>query len=174
MDELTGLLESVRSGDKTAFTVLYENMKKPLFTIILHITRDFVLAEDILQELFLKIFLSPPENIKNPRAYMCKIAHNMAIDSIRKQKSDVELDDLESDGAGQHAWQPQEELAAKLDIENAVMALAERERMIVTLHLNGGLKFREVAKTLEIPLGTALWSYRKAIGQLRNILGGVE
>ena len=167
MNELNKLLDFVRHGDKTAFAELYESMKKPLFTIILRLTRNFVLAEDLLQEVFLKIYLSPPDNIKNPRAYMCKMAHNLAIDSLRKSKPDIGLDDTE-----EQAWQPGEDLDAKLDIENAIMALAEKERMIVTLHLNGGLKFREVAETMEIPLGTVLWTYRKAIGQLQNILGG--
>jgi len=168
MNELALLLDSVRSGDKVAFATLYEQMKKPLFTIILRITRDFVTAEDVLQELFIKIFLSPPENLKNPRAYMCRMAHNLAVDSIRKSKPDIGLNDTE-----EQTWQPGEDLDAKLDIKNAIMALTEKERMIVTLHLNGGLKFREVAETMEIPLGTVLWTYRKAIGQLRNILGGV-
>jgi len=172
MNELTRLLGSIQCGDKTAFAELYEQMKKPLFTIILRITRDFVLAEDILQELFLKVFLSPPENIKNPRAYLCKMAHNLALDSVRRQKPEDNLDEL--DDSKHQVVQPQEDFETKLDIENAIMKLAQRERIIVTLHLNGGLKFREVAKMMEIPLGTVLWSYRKAIGQLRNILGGVE
>ena len=166
MSELNQLLDAVRYGDKTAFTALYESMKKPLFTIIQRITRDFTLSEDILQELFIKIFLSPPENVKNPRAYMCRMAHNLALDSIRKEKPESDLEEAEN-----QQWQPQKDLTAKLDIENAIMSLAERERMIVTLHLNGGLKFREVAETMELPLGTVLWAYRKAIGQLRGLLG---
>jgi len=168
MSELTQLLDSVRCGDKIAFAALYEKMKKPLFTVILRITRDFALSEDILQELFLKIFLSPPESTVNPRAYMCQMARNLALDSVRKQKPEAGLEYAE-----QQVWRPHEDLAAKLDIENAIMFLAERERTIVTLHINGGLRFREVAETMGIPLGTVLWAYRKAIGQLRNILGGV-
>jgi len=168
MNELAGLLDSVRCGDKAAFAVLYEKMKKPLFTIILRITRDLKLSEDILQELFLKIYLSPPENTKNARAYMCRMAHNLALDSIKKQKPETELEAL--NGTGYEVWQPQDDPAVKLDIENALMSLDERERMIVTLHLNGGLKFREVAETMKIPLGTVLWVYRKAIIQLRNTL----
>jgi len=168
MSELTQLLDSVRSGDKTAFAALYEKMKKPAFTVILRITRDFALSEDILQELFLKIYLSPPVNISNPRAYIFRMARNLAIDSMRKQKTE---DGLE---AAEQLWQTHEDISAKLDIENAIMTLAERERMIVTLHINGELKFREVAGVMELPLGTVLWAYRKAIGQLRNILGGVQ
>ena len=168
MSDLNKLLDSVRGGDKTAFEDLYERMKKPLFTIILRITHDFAQSEDILQELFLKIYLSTPENTANPRAYMCRMARNLAIDSVRRKKTEVGLEEAEH-----HAWHPQDDSAAELDIENAIMALAERERQIVTLHLNGGLKFREVAAIMELPLGTVLWAYRKAINELRSTLGGV-
>ena len=169
MSELTKLLDSVRCGDRAAFEALYENMKKPLFTIILRITRDFALSEDILQELFLKIFLSPPECAGNPRAYMCRMARNLAIDNARKKRKEATLEEAEHS-----VWHPREDISATMDIENAIMLLNERERQIVTLHINGGLKFREVAEAMEIPLGTVLWAHRKAIRQLRSILGGVQ
>lgn len=167
MSELTQLLESVRGGDKAAFEALYESMKKPLFTIILRITQDFALSEDILQELFLKIYFSPPENTTNPRAYMCRMARNLAIDSVRKRRPETELVEAEF-----RSWHPQEDISTSIDTENALLALSERDRQIVTLHINGGLKFREIAAIMEIPLGTVLWAYRQAIGQLRSILGG--
>jgi len=168
MNELKQLLDNVRSGDRVAFESLYESMKKPLFTIILRITRDFAKSEDILQELFLKIFLTPPSPDANPRAYMCRMARNLAVDSVRKQKPEAEIEEAEA-----HILHPQDDLPVKLDIENAILSLPERDRQIVTLHLNGGLKFREVAEIMEIPLGTVLWVYRKAIVQLRNTLGGI-
>ena len=165
MSELKQILDSIRGGDKAAFEVLYEGMKKPLFTIILRITQDFTLSEDILQELFLKIYFTPHENTANPRAYLCQMARNLAIDSVRKQKQEAGLEEAES-----RSWHPQESLSANIDIENALLALSDRDRQIVTLHINGGLKFREIAATMGIPLGTVLWAYRKAIGQLRGIL----
>jgi len=144
-------------------------MKRPLFTIILRITRDFTLSEDILQELFLKIYFTPLGHTENPRAYLCRMAHNLAIDSVRKQKPETGLDDAEH-----HSWHPQDSLSTSIDVENALFVLSDRDRQIVTLHINGGLKFREIAAIMEIPLGTVLWAYRKAVGQLRSILGGVQ
>ena len=167
MSDLIQLLFSVRGGDRAAFEALYEEMKKPLFTIILRITRDFAQSEDILQELFLKIYLAPPSPTVDPRAYMCRMARNLAIDSARKQRPEAGLEEAEH-----RIWHPHDDLSSKLDIENAILTLSDRDQQIVTLHLNGGLKFREVAVILEIPLGTVLWAYRKAIGQLRNTLGG--
>jgi hypothetical protein len=73
MDNLQKLLDSVRDGDMTAFEALYETMKKPLFTIILRITHDVAMSEDIMQDMFLKIYLKTPSSVSNPRAYLCRI-----------------------------------------------------------------------------------------------------
>ncbi|MCL2343705.1 MAG: RNA polymerase sigma factor [Firmicutes bacterium] len=167
-DDLQKQLVRLREGDRTAFEALYENLKKPLFTVILRMTRDWALAEDILQEVFLKLYLSPPEPSVNPRAYLYRMARNSAIDSVRKRRSDVNLENAE-----QILCDPAEDLPQKIDTENAVQALPERERDIVTLHINGELKFREVAALLELPLGTVLWAYQKALRQLQTLLGGV-
>ena len=58
----------------------------------------------------------------------------------------------------------------KLDIERALDQLDEPKRRIVTLHINAGLKFREIAEIMDIPLGTAIWRYNDAIKRLRELL----
>ena len=163
MMDLQKRLVAVRGGDKAAFEALYEEMKRPLFTLILRITRDKALAEDILQELFLKLYLSPPEPSVNPGAYLCRMARNLAIDALRKQKPQADWEQAEATLCCY--------MDDNIDVEDAMAALPLRERQIVTLHINGGLKFREIAAMLEIPLGTALWAYQKALDQLRITLG---
>ena len=165
MDELNQILADVRRGDRAAFEALYESLKTPLYTIILRITHDVALSEDILQDVFLKLYLSPPEPSVNPRAYICRIARNLAIDCVRKRKPTIDLEEAEN-----YLCHPEADLSLKIDIENALQALPDRARQIVTLHINCDLKFREVADVLSMPLGTVLWAYRKAIHQLRYIL----
>ena len=164
-DELKNLLNEVRVGDRNAFEALYESLKTPLFTIISRITHDTALSEDILQEVFLKLYLSPPEPSDNPRAYICRMARNLAIDSVRKRKPSVDLEEAENS-----LCHPAGDFSLKMDAENAILALPDRERQIVTLRINGELKFREVADILALPLGTVLWAYRRAIKQLQNTL----
>ena len=68
--ELACRFNSIRCGDKTAFEEIYNDMKTPVYTIIFRITRDESLSEDILQEVFVKLFVSPLlPSVKNPRAY---------------------------------------------------------------------------------------------------------
>ena len=167
MDNLQKLLASVRDGDMTAFEALYETMKKPLFTIILRITHDVAMSEDIIQDMFLKLYLKTPSSVSNPRAYLCRMAHNLAIDSIRKQKQAFTLED--TDSLPDHSVDC---ISQKIDVEEALLSLSERDRRIVTLHINGELKFQEIANIMAIPLGTVLWAYQKSIKQLQRVLGG--
>jgi len=165
MSELKQWLNDIANGDKVAFEKLYESEHKPLFTVILRITRDYKLSEDILQDLFLKVYVSQLTKVSNPRAYLYRMAHNMAIDEIRKQKPQSEIEEAEKISPYYHA-----PVSDKTDIENAIYSLPERERKIMSLHIDGDLKFREIAEIMRIPLGTVLWSYRKAIKHLQTTL----
>jgi len=162
-------ISDMRKGtDSKSFEELYKDLKTPVYTIIFRITWNKALSEDILQEVFLKLYLSPPAaEVKNPRAYIFRIARNLAIDSVRKQGSHISLDEI-----GDAVHQPLDDIPLKMDIENALKALPEQERQLVTLHINADLKFREISEILDMPLGTALWKYRKAISKLQKYLGG--
>lgn len=165
-EELTAVLGAVHSGDTDAFTALYQEMRTPLFTIIYRIVWDLPTAEDVLQDLFVKLLASPPEpSLRNPRAYLCQMARNLAIDSTRKQRP-IQLNGVEA------AYHPLESLSQRVDIEAALRSLPSDECQIVTLHLIGALKFREIAAMLNKPLGTVLWRYQQALGALRQALSG--
>ena len=166
--ELQKAFEATCSGDLIAFEEIYNDLKTPMFTIILRIVRDRSYAEDILQDVFLKLYQSPPKSpIKNPRAYIFQMARNLAIDNVRKQPQYADLEEADNIPDIQI-----NDLTVKLDIELAMKSLPLQECEIVSLHVNGDLKFREIANMLDIPLGTALWKYRKAIERLRNLLSG--
>ena len=162
-EELRGLLKLIRAGDVKAFESLYNGLSAPVFTIALRITNDRTLAEDTVQEVFIKLYKSPPdENIKKLRAYIFKAARNKALDMLRTSPTHIDIDEC-TDIAS-----PQRE--SRQDIAEALSTLSESDRSIVTLHINGGLKFREIAEITGKPLGTVLWRYRQAISQLRKLL----
>ena len=95
------------------------------------------------------------------------MAHHLAIDSIRSRKADASLDEMEDT-----VPMPEQDVALRLDVENAMQLLPSLERQIVTLHVNAGLTFGEVAKIVEKPLGTVLWRYQSAVSKLRKYLSG--
>ena len=166
MTELQTWLYSIREGDKSAFEMLYENMHQPLFTVIFQVTQNKTLSEDILQELFLKLYLSPPEPAMNSRAYLCRMARNLAIDSVRQHKPQADWELAEK------TISQADNLSQAIDLEDAIQSLPKRERQVFTMHVDAGLKFQEIASILDTPLGTVFWVYQKATKQLRNYLGG--
>ncbi len=161
-------LATLISGDKTVFDEVYREFKVPIFTVIYRITRDRMLAEDVLHDVFVKLYKAPPSSqIKNPRAWLFRMARNLAIDSVRKPGSSALPEDMADNRA------PMEDTVIDAaDVETALRRLTREESEIVSLHLNAGLKFREIAEITNTPLGTVLWRYRKAIGALRDHLNG--
>ena len=166
--ELKEKFAAMSAGDMTAFEEIYNHLKTPVFTIIFRITRDTSSSEDLLQEVFIKIYQSPySPKIDNPRAYLFQTAHNLAVDFVRKQPQFADLASLDS-----LIYLPAADLTAKIDVEQAMKALPLQVCQIVSLRINGELKFREIADMLSLPLGTVLWKYQKAIKQLRIALSG--
>lgn len=159
---------SLKSGDKGAFEEIYNEISTPAYTVAYRITGDRCLAEDIIQEFFVRLYRKPPETpLEKPKAYLLKAVHNLTLDKLEKQHISIdECENMLSDKA--------DTSDERIDLERAFEKLTSEQRQLVALHLNGGFKFREIAEMLKIPVGTALWRYRKAINKLRNILNGGE
>ena len=161
------LLQRLQTGDAGALEELYQNLSTPVYTLILRITGNTALSEDILQEFFVKLYRSPPAELpRKPRAYLFQMAHNLTVDCLRKEAQTLPLEDALPMPA------PFPSLSERLDLERALNALLPADREIVTLHAVAGLTFREIAGILSMPLGTVLWRYQRAIGRLRNLLNG--
>lgn len=162
--ELNDVLILVSRGDSSAFEQLYNELSVPVFTVALRILRNRALAEDAVQEVFMKLYRSPTADISKPRAYIFRMAHNTALDILRSNPAFEDITEREDIPAPQTCRDP--------DITAALESLPREELTTVTLHINCGLKFREIAEITETPLGTVLWRYNKAIKRLRLILNG--
>jgi len=139
-NEIANKLYAIHGGDKTAFEELYKDLRIPVFTIIYRVTWDKAISEDLLQEVFIKLFLKPLEpEIKNPRAYIFQIARNLAIDSIRKESRHIPLDEISD-----VVHLPLDDFSLKMEIDDALKSLPASECEIVTLRIIGGLSaFRQ-------------------------------
>ena len=165
-EELARQLSLLRSGRLEALEAVYLDLRVPVMTVIVRIVRDRDLAEDLTQDVFVKLWQSPPgEVVRSPRAWIFRVAHNLAVDALRRP-GQTELPEHAA-AAGST-----ESVDTRLDVEAALMKLEARDREIVSLHLNAGLRFREVAQAMQLPLGTVLWRYSRAIGILRAQLDG--
>jgi len=164
-------LKKFQQGDMVAFKVVYEELKIPVYTIIYRILYDHMMAEDVMQELFLRLYKKIPSlQMKNPRALIFQMARNLAIDERRrfKESSPLTHELVSFKNSIDYV------VSTKLDIELAMKKLPLEERELMTLRLNADLKFREIAKILNKPIGTVIWKYQQTIKKLQALLSGGE
>ena len=157
----------MQDSSKDSFIKLYHEYKQPVFTIIYRIVQSIELAEDVMQDVFLKIYISPPDNsIRNVRAWIFQVARNQAIDVWRRNQRErvaQEANVLDDNISLIHL---------KMDLESAMSKLPCDEREIVTLHLNAELTFIEIGKIVGLSLPSTYRKYQKALKTLQKLLGG--
>ncbi|MGC6177208.1 RNA polymerase sigma factor [Lacrimispora sp. 38-1] len=167
------LLKKVAEGDQEAFQQLYQNTDRTMYSFILSIIKHPQDAEEILQEVFLKIWTSAKsyKSQGKPLAWMFTIARNLCYMKFREQKhdSDITLEDLSGTETGEVCSEI-EMAADKMVLLAALSILKEEEREVVLLHTSAGMKHREIAASLKIPLATALSRYNRAMKKLENYL----
>jgi RNA polymerase sigma-70 factor (ECF subfamily) len=153
-------------GSDAAFRHLVARYERPLFSFVLRMVRDRGAAEDISQEVLLKVFrgLRAFDLQRKFSSWLFKIAHNATIDWLRRRGPAEESLDapLSPDGptrefVDQRALTPEAswqnaELAAAL--ERAVGALRAEFRAVVLLRFREGLAYEEIAEATGLPLGT--------------------
>lgn len=166
--ELRQCFDAVRSGDRKAFAALYQELKIPVYSVIRRIVRTQPAAEDAMQEVFLKLLAEPPApSVQNLRAWVFRMARNQALDALKKKQHAELTEDVPS------GLPPMEqEIATRLDLEDALGRLDVAERELLVLHLTAGLTFREVAEITGSFLPSVYRQYRKALGRLRDFLNG--
>jgi RNA polymerase sigma-70 factor (ECF subfamily) len=170
---LVGLLEATSRGDRPAFRALYEATAPKLFGIVLRITRNRPMAEEVLQETFIKIWQNAerymPES-GQPMAWLAAIARNRAIDRIRSEK-------IERNRAGDDD-QILERLVAPSDGDPAMRqalgtclkTLDEESRNCVILAYCSGFSREELAERFGRPVGTIKTLLHRSLKQLRACL----
>ncbi len=167
------LLKQVGLGDKEAFHQLYLNTDKTIYSFILSILKNPQDAEEVMQETYLKVWTSAAsyQSQGKPLAWMFTIARNLCYMKFREQKrmADVGLDDLNGEETGELCI-PLENMTDAMVLRAALEILKEDERQIVLLHASAGLKHREIAEGLNLPLATVLSKYNRAMKKLKQYL----
>jgi RNA polymerase sigma factor (sigma-70 family) len=121
-------------------------------------------AEDVLQQVFMKL-LEQNSIPEEPKPYLFRAVHNVALNQIRSETKQVELADIEP-------WfeAPQQDHAAHVTLTVELMRIPEGQRQVIVLHIWGGLSFDEIGSVLAISANTAASRYRYALQKLRDAL----
>ena len=167
--ECEALLAGIGRGEGQAFDAFYRATDKMLYAYALSLTRSHQDAQDIMMETYLKIraaaHLYKPQG--KPLAWVFTIARNLARSRQRAAGREALFADIDQ---AELAFDPGDRTDEALVLRAALRCLSEEERQIVVLHAVSGMKHRELAALLDLPLSTVLSKYTRALGKLRSYL----
>ena len=182
------LMVAFQEGDQEAFALLYDRHTRALINFFYKMCYDRALAEDLMQDTFLKLLRSrgkyrPEASFKT---FLYTVAKNLWIDRHRSQKAAPKTVSAEirphEDGAtlGELVEaatdNPVERLAdreAAEIVRRALLGLPEAQRLVFVMAEAQGLRYREISEILRIPVGTVKSRMNAAVTTLRGLLGRV-
>lgn len=170
--QLEGLMAGLAAGDRESLAQLYHRTRAAVYGLALSILGSGHDAEDVTQDTYVtaweKCHLYRPQG--TPMAWLLTITRNLARMKLRDRGRTQDL--------GEEQWHaipaqsPSVTPEDRAVLEAALNILSDQERQIVVLHAAAGLKHREIAKLLELPLPTVLSKYRRALSKLKTKLEG--
>jgi RNA polymerase sigma-70 factor, ECF subfamily len=169
-----GVLRKAQKGDERAFSILVRAYELPVFNYVLRLVGDRSLAEDLTQEVFLRVYQGLPNFSLRCRftTWLFQVTKNRVLDELRaserRPRALVALDDmppLEVVDA------PFERLEAIDALWRAVHNLNDDLKMALLLRDVVGLSYTEIGDALEITLATVKWRIYKAREEIQLALG---
>jgi RNA polymerase sigma-70 factor (ECF subfamily) len=171
------LIEQYLKGDEKSLEILIARYLKPIYSFVYKNVGSQSEAEDITQEVFVKIWknIKKFDQKKNFKPWIFQIAKNASIDFLRKKKS-IPFSKFENE-KGQNillenmAETPLnliENLSDKRVLAAAIDSLTEKEQKIINLRHNEGLSFKEIAEIFKESINTAKSRYRRALQNMKK------
>jgi RNA polymerase sigma factor (sigma-70 family) len=172
------------AGDQRAFEILVQRYSTPLFNFICRFLGDYDQACDILQQVFLQLYISLP-NLRTGdplKAWLFQVARNRCLDELRRKHA-IHFSELEPVGDDDElsplATMPDtdplpEEMAERRDLQQclqkAIQTLPPKFRSVVLLRYAGQFSFSEIGQALKMPEATAKTYFQRAKPLLRAAL----
>ena len=169
--EEDALLVRVGQGDRQALEALYRLTSRAVYGCLLSIVKNPPDAEELMQDTYLQLVSSAgsyrPQG--KPRGFILAVARNLGLMRLREERrfpaaGEEETETLPADG--NEAGRAEDRLV----LECAMRVLGDEERQVVMLHAVAGLKHRETAALMGLPLSTVLSRYHRALGKLQKAL----
>lgn len=161
-----------QTGDQAAYGHLVQRYQRLVVSVVYRHGLDLAEAEDVAQETFVKAWLALPrfrESAGSLRAWLCRIAINVAMDTHRRNRPTQDLDEQMPDGDSNPADQAEADTRSEM-VRRALAQLPPASRAALILREYEGLSYAEIANALRIPQGTVMSRLSYARSRLRELL----
>ena len=168
-----GVLRKAQRGDERAFSLIVRAYEVPVYNYVLRLVGDRALAEDLTQEVFIRVFQGLPKFSLRSKftTWLFQVTKNRVLDELRaserRPRALVAIDDLPPLEA---VDTPAEQLEAIDALWRAVDELNTDLKMALLLRDVVGLSYNEIADSLETTLATVKWRIFKAREEVQQAL----
>ena len=170
--ELQRLLLRIADGEREALAELYRSTRTAVYGLALSYLKNAHDAQDLTQDVYVQVWDCAEQYCPtgSPMGWLLAVCRNLCLMQLRSESRHTPLTDAEWDAI------PAEETGLSVDertlLQQDLAGLGEEERRVVLLNAITGLKHREIAALLELPLPTVLSKYHRALKRMRIFLGG--
>jgi RNA polymerase sigma-70 factor, ECF subfamily len=172
----SALVKAAVGGDKGAFGEIVERYRRMVARTVKGMLGDSVFAEDIGQEVFIKLYQSLPDFRGDSKlsTYIQRIAVNLTLNEIKRRKRFFSMFSQSGNNEMHEYDVPDQDNQERRDaseiVNKALQAMDPKFRVIVTMRMLQGYSTKETAEILDLPLGTVLSRLSRAQDQLKEIL----
>jgi RNA polymerase sigma-70 factor (ECF subfamily) len=169
-----GVLKKAQRGDERAFAIIVRTYETPVFNYVLRLVRDRSLAEDLTQEVFLRIYQGLPKFSLRSRftTWMFQVTKNRVLDELRslerRPRSLMSIEDAPPLEVYDAPYERSETIDA---LWRAVEELNVDLKMALLLRDVVGMSYSEIADALEVTLATVKWRIYTARDEVQLALG---
>ena len=170
--ELQRLLIRVAEGEREALAELYRRTRPAVYGLALSYLRNAHDAQDLTQDVYVQVWdcAAQYRPTGSPMGWLLAVCRSLCLMRLRREERRTALSDEEWDAI------PAQECGLDADervlLQHALASLGDEERRIVLLQAVTGMKHREIAALLELPLPTVLSKYHRALKKMRAYLEG--
>ena len=167
----TDLMRLVRNRRKEAFEILVRRHQRSVVNFFRRLG-VYNNAEDLAQETFLRLYRSRKKYKPTARftTYLYTIARNVRIDMLRKLKRANEFNEKLKEEQTVYEQEHLDRREPEIDANELLMSLSEEMRSVVVLNIYQGLDYREIGRTLDIPVGTVKSRMFNAMQKMRSLI----
>lgn len=161
-------IERLKLKSEDAFEYVYQETKRSVYSMIFSILKNHQATEDLMQDVYMKMMVTINQFQKgtNFNNWLITMAKNLAIDTYRRDQKITRVDPLDFDERLQTYDAPPDE---STKFELMMNLLNEEQRSVVILKIADEMKFKDIAKVLNMPINTVIWIYQEAMKILRKI-----